>query len=113
MSRSLLRRYVNSAQMTSDACYWVAAPDSGSPPTREPSCGVHIHDTSTDLLIWAGEIVLPTSWLRGGDAQTFEAKARAIVDRLRRDGLESLAQMDGGFCGAWHDRTRERWQIFN
>lgn len=84
-----------------------------APPVGESTCGTYVLDTPTDLLIWAGEIILPSTWWNGSEPRTHEAVSRIIVNHLRNDGLELLAQIDGGFCAAWYDRVQARWLIFN
>lgn len=85
------------------------------PPANEPGIGADIHTDGTDILIWSGEIFLPQEWQRTqpGGHHDLSQISRALLQRLREEGIEPLGELDGSFCGAWYNRRRQRWTVFN
>jgi len=85
-----------------------------APPAALPECGADAWADYGDILIWAGDIFLPEDWSQP-DAKTSPqgAVSRALLQHLRSDGVDILAKLDGAFCGAWYNRRRNRWAIFN
>ena len=84
------------------------------PPTREPTCGGDVHTADGDVILWAGEIMLPDDGSSPvGDRTPQRCISVALLQRLQSVGIEGLGDLDGAFCGAWFDRQHERWVIFN
>ncbi len=86
------------------------------PPAAETAgIGADIHVEGGDVLIWSGEIVPPVDAMSAfrskGDARS--DRSHALLQQLREQGTESLAEVDGSFCGAWYEARRHRWTIFN
>jgi len=91
---------------------WAAA--AIAPPVALPECGADVWTDNGDILIWAGDLFLPENWpLPDAETNPQRAISRALLQRLRSGGVDILAQVDGAFCGAWYDPTRNRWAIFN
>lgn len=91
---------------------WAAA--AIAPPAREPSCGAGVCREQGQILIWTGDVFLPDSWARGQAATPGrQAVGRTILKRLVTHGVESLADIDGAFCGAWYHHARRCWTVFN
>ena len=91
---------------------WAAA--AIAPPAVEPTCGADIYTDGRDVLVWAGEVFLPPAWRGGIQARNpQENTSAALLRRLQTLGVEALADVDGAFCGAWYDRSRDRWVVFN
>lgn len=85
-----------------------------SPPGRHPQLGPGLHADERGLLIWAGEMCMPS--VLTGSTQAVVAPdhiASALFDRLVPGGPEILGEIDGSFCGAWFDARRGAWSFFN
>ena len=85
-----------------------------APASAEPSCGAGVCQDHGHILIWTGDVFLPSAWIAdhaGGPVR--EAIGNAILRRLIAQGVESLADIDGAFCGAWYDPSRRCWTVFN
>lgn len=91
---------------------WAAA--TIPPAAREASCGADVYSDNGDILLWAGDVLLPSSEaVRANDESPTRTIGRALLDRLRTGGAEALADVDGAFCGAWFDGRNRRWIVFN
>lgn len=84
------------------------------PSASEPTCGADVYHDGADVLLWAGEMVLPES---AAPLSTRDTPARAIsrwlLAGLRCNGIETAARLDGAFHGAWYDGRRRQWTVFN
>lgn len=89
---------------------WAAAALAGR--TAEPAAGACAYTDGRDVLLWAGEMFLPDDWI-SERADPREAIADAVLRRLQSGGFEILAQIDAAFCGAWYQRARRQWNVFN
>jgi len=103
----------SSTPLTSSGNDWSAA--LFAPPAHEPTCGADIYQTDGDVLLWAGEMFLPQSWLDEPNNSNNPARAisSALLQQLRNRNIEALAEIDGTFCGAWYDAQKQCWTIFN
>lgn len=91
---------------------WAAA--AIAPAAAEPSCGAGICHEHGHILIWTGDLFLPSSWTNEHPtAPVREAIGGAVLHRLITNGIESLAEIDGAFCGAWYDPAHRCWTAFN
>jgi len=91
---------------------WSAA--AVAPPVTMPACGAEAWTDNGDILIWTGDLFVPQHWpLPDAGNHPRRAISRALLQRLRSTGVDVLADLDGAFCGAWYDRARNRWAIFN
>lgn len=89
--------------------HWAAA--IAAPPARVPGCSAGVVSEDDHILLYTGDIDL-------GDTSppahaTSDAVGRELLRRLRQDGLQTLATVDGAFCGAWYDGPGSRWVVFN
>lgn len=85
-----------------------------APPAQVNGCGADVYARGDDLLIWAGDPILPGTWSDpDSDHNAIRATARRLLARLQREGLNCLEEVDGSFCGAWFDGARRRWCVFN
>ncbi|MBP7937169.1 MAG: hypothetical protein KA354_21200 [Phycisphaerae bacterium] len=85
-----------------------------TPAANEPSCGAGVCHEHGHTLIWVGDVFLPDAWAgRQAAGPPRRAIGGAILRRLTSHGVESLADIDGAFCGAWYDPTRRCWTLFN
>lgn len=89
--------------------HWAAAII--APPARVPGCSAGGVSEDGDILLYTGDIDL-------GDTSppahaTSDAIGRELLQRLRQDGVEALATVEGAFCGAWYDGAGDRWLVFN
>lgn len=84
------------------------------PPAREPTSGADICHDEADILLWSGEMFLPAHWAPPRRADLSPAAiSRCVLNRLRTQGREALADIDGAFCGAWYEGRSRRWMVFN
>jgi hypothetical protein len=81
--------------------------------SNEPGRGVCLYTDGCDVLIWAGEVFLPSDWQASDRAGTpHEAISDAVLRQLQTSGIGALREIDGSFCGGWYERERRRWTIF-
>lgn len=89
---------------------WAAAAVADTTP--EPAAGACAWSDGRDVLLWAGEMLLPHDWV--SDYLTSRnAIAEIVLRRLQTGGLNILSRIDGSFCGAWYEHSRRQWNVFN
>src|SRR5690606_9179003 len=82
------------------------------PAAVEPTCGADLFHDGADILLWAGEVVLPDSAVPLSSRDTpARAISRWLLAGLRCNGIEIAAQLDGAFHGAWYDGRRRQWTV--
>ncbi|HPD30799.1 MAG TPA: asparagine synthase-related protein [Phycisphaerae bacterium] len=80
--------------------------------SAESTSGSCAYSDGHDVLLWAGEMLLPVAWVHGGAASR-EAVAEVVLRRLQAQGFGILEEIDGAFCGAWYEQSRRQWNVFN
>jgi len=85
-----------------------------APPAHESTCGADVYSENGDILIWTGDLFLPSAWTKNVKGDTCQRTLSiALQQRLSASGIDVLAEVDGTFCGAWYNRSTDRWTIFN
>lgn len=78
----------------------------------QPTAGACAFTDRSDVLVWAGEMLLPADWT-SDRTNPREAIADAVLRQLQSDGLQTIERIDGAFCGAWYQKSRRQWSVFN
>lgn len=85
-----------------------------APSSSEPTAGADIYCDGRDVLLWTGEIFLPDDWEPAvSDDLPARAISRRLLAQLQHRGIDILGEIDGAYCGAWFQRSRRRWVVFN